>query len=278
MPGDLFENQGGRRFGSVGAAMGTGYSGDGRPQAGMGVDWGDFDRDGRMDLFVTTFALERKSLYHNEGASGFREMSDEAGLAAAIPYVAWGTRWVDIDNDGRLDCVVANGHALDNMGLVDPAQPYAQPTQLFHREGGLFREIGATICPALARPIAGRGVAVGDFDNDGRADLLITNGEGEPLLLHNESVTGGHWLRVTLVGRRSNRDSIGARVWLTMPDGTQVRDVTTGGSYLSASDPRLLFGLGSATRVTKLRVRWPGGASTARADLAADREVKLAEP
>src|SRR5207249_3622286 len=116
MPGDLFENQAGRRFASVGSQLGVGYSSDGRPQAGMGVDWGDVDRDGRMDLLVTTFALERKSLYHNEGVSGFREMSDEAGLAAAIPYVAWGAHWVDIDNDGRLDCVVANGHALDNMG------------------------------------------------------------------------------------------------------------------------------------------------------------------
>src|SRR5439155_24040699 len=126
-------------------------------------------------------------------------------------------------------------------------------------------------CLALARPIAGRGVAVGDLDNDGRADLLITNGEGEPLLLHNASVGGGHWLRVTLRGRRSNRDAVGARVWLTTTDGTQMRDVTTGGSYLSASDPRLLFGLGRAARVTKLRVRWPSGATSTRVDLPVDR-------
>jgi hypothetical protein len=278
MPGDLFENRAGRRFAAVGAEMGTGYSGDGRPQAGMGVDWGDFDRDGRMDLIVTTFALERKSLYHNEGAAGFREMSDEVGLSAAIPYVAWGTRWFDADNDGRLDWVAANGHALDNMGQVDPAQPYAQPTQLFHQERGLFREIGASACPALARPIAGRGVAVGDYDDDGRADLLITNGEGAPLLLHNESAGGNHWLRVALAGSRGNRDAIGARVWLTTADGTQVRDVTTGGSYLSAADPRLLFGLGRANRVTKLRVRWPAGATATRVDLPVDREVTLTEP
>lgn len=277
-PGDLFQNHAGRRFTRVGAELGIAYSGDGRPQAGMGVDWGDYDNDGRLDLIVTTFFQERKSLYHNEGPAGFREVSDEAGLAPAIRYVGWGSRWVDADNDALLDWVVANGHAVDNMDQVDPAQPYPQPAQLFHHEGELFREIGAQACPALARPIAGRGVAVGDFDNDGRADLLVTNAEGEPLLLHNESAPSHHWLRVTLTGRRSNRGAVGARVWLTAGPVTQMREVTTGGSYLSASDPRLLFGLGSAARTTRLRVRWPGGAVTTLTDLAADRPVTLTEP
>jgi hypothetical protein len=205
-------------------------------------------------------------------------VSDEAGLSAAIPYVGWGNHWFDGDNDGRLDWAVANGHAVDNMGLVDPAQPYAHPAQLFHHEGELFREIGARACPALARPIAGRGLAVGDYDNDGRADLLITNAEGEPLLLHNESATHNHWLRVALIGRRSNHSAVGARVWLTAGNATQMREVTTGGSYLSASDPRLLFGLGSVTRVSRLRVRWPSGRLTTLTDLPVDRQVTLKEP
>jgi hypothetical protein len=278
MPGDLFRNRQGRRFESVGAALGVAYSGDSRPQAGMGVDWGDYDGDGRLDLIVTTFALERKSLYHNEGEMGFQERSDELGLSGAIPYVGWGNRWFDTDNDGRLDWVVANGHALDNMGRVDPAQPYAQPSQLFYRTGDIFRDVAAQACAGLARPIAGRGLAVGDYDNDGRADLLIGNGEGEPLLLHNESDTPNHWLRVSLVGRRGNRDGVGARVWVTTGAATQMREAGTGGSYLSASDPRILFGLGAATRVDRLRVRWPSGVTSSLADLPADRAVTIREP
>jgi hypothetical protein len=311
MPGDLMRNvparpgaTGARRFVPVGAEQGVAYAGDSRPQAGMGVDWGDYNRDGRLDLIVTTFFLERKSLYRNEGPLGFQEVSDEAGLTPAIPFVGWGARWLDADNDGHLDCVLANGHAVDNMEKVDPAQPYAQRTQLFRSEGELLREIGAQAGPAFSRAIAGRGVATGDWDNDGRVDLLITNAEGEPLLLRNESATPNHWLRITLVGnagpdqrpttndqqgnrqggrwslvvgRHSNRDAIGARVWVTAAGVTQMREVTTGGSYLSASDPRLLFGLGSATRVERVRIRWPAGSMTERTDVAADRELAVRE-
>jgi hypothetical protein len=277
-------------FRNVGAESGTAYSGDSRPQAGMGVDWGDYDGDGRLDLIVTTFFLERKSLYRNEGPEGFREVSDEAGLAPAIRRVGWGVRFFDADNDGRLDLVIANGHAVDGLGEVDPEQPYEQPTLLFHREGAGFQEIGVRACPALARPIAGRGVATGDYNNDGRLDLLVTNAEGEPLLLRNESAAGRHWLQVRLVGgvgtqggdrearRRSNRQGIGARVWVAADGVTQMREVTTGGGYLSASDPRLYFGLGSATRVGRLRVRWPSGATQELTDLPVDREVTLEEP
>jgi enediyne biosynthesis protein E4 len=301
MPADLYRNRSGRRFVNVAIELGTAYSGDSRPQSGMGVDWGDYDRDGRLDLIVTTFFQERKSLYRNEGPAGFREVSDEVGLTPAIPHVSWGNRWFDADNDGQLDWVVASGHAEDNMAQVDPAQPYAQPALLFRNEEELFREISAAACASLARPMAGRGIAAGDYDNDGRTDLLITNNDGEPLLLHNESATGNHWLRVALAGRLSNRDAAGARVWVTTgrrvrrrtpaggrPGGrpidigspgatTQMRDVTTGGSYLSASDPRLLFGLGAATQVMRLRVRWPSGITTTLTNLTADHEVTLRE-
>jgi hypothetical protein len=271
-------------FRNVGAESGTAYSGDSRPQAGMGADWGDYDGDGRLDLIVTTFFLERKSLYHNEGAAGFRDVSDEAGLTPAIRHVGWGSRFFDADNDGRLDLVIANGHAVDPMAEVDPEQPYAQPTLLFHQGESGFREIGARACEALARPIAGRGVATGDYDNDGRLDLLVTNAEGEPLLLRNDSSPIHHWLRVRLVAaaqpgtrRRSNRQGIGARIWVTAGSVTQMREVTTGGSYLSASDPRPHFGLGAATRV-RLRVRWPSGVTQTLADVPVDREVVIEEP
>jgi hypothetical protein len=273
MPGDLFRNLGGTRFASVGAERGVSYSGDSRPQAGMGVDWGDYNQDGRLDLIVTTFFLERKSLYRNEGAAGFQEVSDEAGLSPAIRFVGWGNRWIDIDNDGRLDWVVANGHAVDNMEKVDPAQPYAQPTQLFRNTGAILEEIGAQASPAFRKPIAGRALCSGDLDNDGRIDLLVTNAEGEPLLLRNESATPNHWLRVVLEGRDGNRDAIGARVRARLGNVTQTREVTTGGSYLAASDPRLHFGLGAANRVTRLYVRWPTGGVTELSDVAVNREV-----
>jgi len=278
MPGDLFLNEGGRRFRNVGVETGTAYAVDGNRQAGMGVDWADVDGDGRFDLCVTTFSQEPKSLYLN-GGDTFREASAEWGMAAALPYVAWGVRWFDADHDGRLDLIIANGHAQDGLEAVDPAQPYRQPTLFFHQRDGQLHALGTAAGSALGAPILGRGVAVGDVDGDGRLDVLVTNGDGAPLLLHNETEPVGHWLGVRLRGPAPNRDGIGAVVTCVLPDGArQRRWITTGGSYLSAQAPIAHFGLGRHAGGVAIRVRWPDGREGTTRPEGVDRVITLSPP
>jgi hypothetical protein len=284
MPGDLFRNAGEPggipRFRNVAAAAGTAYNRDGEVQGGMGVDWGDYDGDGRLDLFVATYQGEPKSLYRNEGRGLFREVSAGAGLAPAQPFVAFGARFADFDNDGWLDLFLANGHVLGPVEKVDPTLSYPQPLQLFHSRGdGTFQEVAAQAGAALATRIVGRGAATGDWDNDGRVDLVAVDLEGSPVLLHNETENQNHWLRVRLDGAGDNRQGIGARATLRVPGAahTQLRQATAGGSYLAASDPRLLFGLGDAGAGLELVVRWPSGATSRVRPAGVDREVVVRE-
>jgi hypothetical protein len=287
LPCDLFVNRGGRRFDNVGLETGTAYAFDGRRQAGMGVDWGDFDNDGRLDLCVTTFYQEPKSLYHNEGSPAavptFREVSAERGLGPAFSYVGWGVRWLDADNDGALDLLMANGHAQDGLEQIDAAQPYLQPPLFCRQANGAFEILGSVAGDVFRQRIAGRGVATGDLDGDGRVDALITNGEGAPLLLRNESPcldgASGHWLAIRLKGAGSNRQGIGARVTCSAFDGSrQTREVTTGGSYLCASEPVAHFGLGSRAEPVTLRIRWPGGREQEVRPPGIDRVIEVAAP
>jgi hypothetical protein len=266
-PGDLFRNLGGGRFVNLGVATGTAYGATGNAQGGMGVDFADYDGDGREDLFVATFYGEPKSLYHNEGGGQFREVSAMAGLAGvALPYVAFGTRFFDADNDGWLDLLIASGHVVDTQERVDPRARYREPLLLLRGgPGGRFADETARAGEALQRPVVGRGLALGDYDNDGRLDALVIDLEGAPLLLRNESGgerPGNHWTGLQLVGRQSNRQGLGARVIVEAGDRRWVRRVTTGGSYLSAGDPRVFVGLGPAAAVDRIEVRWPSGART----------------
>lgn len=266
MPGDLFRDQGGK-FVNIGVASGTAFGANGKVHGGMGVDWGDYDNDGRLDLFVATFQSEIKSLYHNDGEGVFTDRSPELGLNAAVPYVAFGTKFLDFDNDGWLDLLIANGHVQDNIAEVGaiwgntPGNSYRQPVQLFQgQQGKRFTHVPELLEEAVRRPIVGRGLAVGDYDNDGRMDALVVDAEGTPLLLHNDAPTSGSWLSLKLVGTRSNRGGIGALVTVRAKDGgTWTRRCGTDGSYLSASDQRVHFGLGIANRVS-VTVRWPSGA------------------
>jgi hypothetical protein len=277
-PGDLFHNVGGGRFRNVGLASGTAYNRNGAAQSGMGVDWGDYDGDGRPDLFVATFSAEPKSLYHNDGGGAFQEAGLSAGLAPAEPYVAFGAGFLDADNDGQLDLLIANGHALGPIEKVDPTFLYREPLQLFLNHGdGTFREVSAAAGEPFRQRLVGRAAAFGDYDDDGRTDVLVTDLEGPARLLHNESPAAHHWLRVRLEGRPPNRQGIGGRVTLRAGGKRQVRQVMAGASFMAANDPRPLFGLGPAAGVEELEVRWPGGKVTRLRPEGVDREVVVRE-
>lgn len=279
---DLFRNQGFSggvpRFSNVGVASGTAYSRDGHAQSGMGTDWGDADNDGRLDLFVATFQDESKCLYVNQGRGQFVDSSLAAGLAPADPYVTFGARLVDLDNDGSLDLVVANGHVFAPIGRVDRRLSYPQPLQVFRNRGdGTFDDVSGTAGPVFQVPIVGRAVASGDLDNDGRTDVVAVDLLHGAVVLKNETATPNHWLRVRLRGTKSNRDGIGALVRVRAGGREQVRQVTTCSSYLSASDPRLLFGLGPAETIDRVSVRWPSGRVSTLSAVKADREITIVE-
>jgi hypothetical protein len=295
MPGDLLRPTGAGAgqglYTNVGVSSGTAYDRDGSLHNGMGIDWGDYDNDGKPDLFVTTFFNQTKSLYHNEGSGVFSDRAIGTRLhVATLPYVAFGCKWLDYDNDGWLDLMIANGHVYDNVAEFDGMRRYRQPTQLFHNAGAAnqgFEDVSAS-SPDLMRPIVGRGLAVGDYDNDGRVDVLIVDSEGRPLLLHNEtgkreqeagdpSSSPNHWLGIRLIGVRSNRDGCGALLTASIGGRTLTRLCHADGSYLSSSDPRVHFGLGSANKVDRLTVRWPSGRRDTFLNLGADHYVTIRE-
>ena len=293
MPGDLLQpvellpssgrrGVGGEvRYTNVGAASSTAYDRDGNVHGGMGIDWGDYDNDGKLDLFIATFQNEPKALYHNEGNGLFSDLSMPTGLGSATaPFVAFGCKFFDYDNDGWLDLIIANGHVQDNIQTIDRSAVYRQPTQLFHNEGGAqrtFRDVSASSGPDLRRPIVGRGLAVGDYDNDGKLDVLIVDSEGRPLLLHNQRTQAGHWLGVRLIGAKSNRDGYGARLTVQAGGRSLLRQCQSCGSYLSASDRRVHFGLGASTAVDTLTVQWPSGLTSVYRDVPIDRYITVRE-
>jgi hypothetical protein len=278
MPGDLFMNEKGR-FVNRGLQSGTAFNHEGREQAGMGVDWGDCNEDGKPDLAVSTFQFEPMSLYLNRGSGVFQEEAARWDLAEpTIRTLGFGTRFFDADGDGHLDLIVANGHVQDAINRIQPGVTFPQSAQLFHWKDGRYVEWTTGASRDLRKPIVGRAVATGDYDNDGRVDLLITNLEGTPLLLHNESAAPYHWLSLHLAGARgSPRDGTGVMVTAQVGPRTLTRWAGTGGSYLAASDPRLFLGLGTAARVDTLTVRWPDGKTEVLRDVPADRQIEVRE-
>ena len=277
-PGEEFHNAGGR-FIDLARRSGSAYDGHGKIHSGMGLDWGDYDNDGRLDLTVMAFQGEPKCVYHNAGAGLFEEVSDPLALTGRTAgNVAFGVKWLDYDNDGWLDLMITNGAVRDNIAQADPSTRYRQATQLFRNDHGrLFVDMSGRAGTDLSRPLVGRGLAVGDFDNDGREDALVVDSEGAPLLLRNESAPTGHWLSLSLVGTRSNRDGYGARVTAETPGLVQTRLCHADGSYLSSSDKRVHIGLGGATSVQTLRVRWPSGHTDTFRNVLADRFLRLRE-
>ena len=278
-PGDLYHNLGGWKFENVGARSGTAYTQDGRDQAGMGADWADYDGDGRLDLIVGTFQDEPRSLYHNEGGGLFTYASYLAGIGDLTKSrLAFGGGFIDYDNDGFPDLLFANGHVQDTIARMRPGVTYAQTLQLFHNDGnGAFSEVGNQAGEAFAKSIVGRAAAFGDYDNDGKLDALIVNLEGAPLLLHNETANSNHWVGIRLVTASGKRDAIGGRVVLEMVKGRSIAESQSCRSYLASCDPRVHFGLGAESRISRLKVRWPSGKSTVQTDVAADRYITISE-
>jgi enediyne biosynthesis protein E4 len=283
MDSDLFLNEGKDKFRNIGQESGIARDRDGSVHAGMGLDWGDYNNDGKFDLFVTTFRNEAKSLYRNDGEHLFTDVAYTTGVGRpAAPYVSFGTKFLDADNDGWLDILIANGHVQDNIEQLEDTK-YRQPLVFLQNQsaGGqsLFTDGSKDSGVAAVPPLVGRGLAVGDYDNDGRMDALVTDNEGKPVLLHNEteSPSKNHYMTLALVGTKSNKSAHGALVEVTLPDGKKLlRHCQTDGSYMSASDPRVHFGLGAHTKAS-VTVTWPSGSKEAFPDVAADKVTKLTE-
>ena len=258
----LYRNEGGGQFREVGLIAGVAYNGDGRPEAGMGVDWADYDADADYDLFVTNYSKQTNTLYRNEGGR-FSDVTPLLELAeSSYRPLGFGTFFFEADNDGDLDLFVANGHVQDKVRFIagNVGISYAQTNQLFeYRPETGFVDVSETSGPGLAPALVSRGSARGDYDNDGDLDILVTNCNGPAQLLRNDLPSGRNWLSVRLVGTAA-RDAVGSRIAVACGGATQVREVRTSGSYASANDIRQHFGLGDCRTVESLEIIWPDGA------------------
>jgi enediyne biosynthesis protein E4 len=278
-PNFLYHNDGGGKFGEVALPSGVAVASDGRPRAGMGTDFADYDGDGRLDLFVTNHELETHTLFRNLGRGLFEETTARSGVGVAtLPFVGFGTAFVDYDHDTDLDLAIVNGHVMNSPGHFRAGATEAQRKLLLRNDGGgRFTEIGRTAGPGFAIDKVGRTLATGDIDNDGDLDLVVTNNGGSVDLLRNDSPRRGNSLLIRLVGTRSNRDGIGARVTVVTGARSQVREVKAGSSYLGQNDLRVHVGLGAALRADRLEVRWPGGTTEVIANVAANQIVTIVE-
>jgi len=263
-PSILYRNNHDGTFTDVAADQGVAFNEDGREQAGMGATAGDYDGDGHLDLFKTNFSDDTATLYHANGDASFTDVTSTAGLAINSDALGWGAMFADIDNDGRLDLLVANGHVYPEVDAAHLGATFKEPRFLYYNLGdGRFRDVSKTSGPGLAEPLSGRGLATADLWNDGRVEAVINNLSDRPMLLVNEAKNTNHWLGLRLVGTRSNRSAIGTRVTLQGELGGKphvwVDEVRSGSSYNSSSDLRLHFGLGPSPKLNALKVRWPNG-------------------
>ena len=278
MSNQLWINKGDGTFEDGALLAGVAVNASGRVEGSMGVAAGDSDNDGDLELFVTNITGESHAFYENLGAGRFEDRRLMAGLGAATrPYTGFGTDWFDFDNDGLLDLFVANGAVTIIDALRGDASPFRQPNQLLRNLGrNRFRDATADAGPSLALSEVSRGAAFGDIDNDGDIDILVTNNAGPVRLLRNESTRGNHWLQVALEGGKRNRHGLGARVGVVRGDGSVIwRRARADGSYLTASDPRVHFGLGAASRFQRVAVEWPDGSKETWSGLRADRFIVL---
>ncbi len=275
----LYHNLHNGKFEDVSLISGTAVDGDGKPQGTMGVDAADFDHDGRLDIFVTNYAFQPDTLYWNQGDLGFQDISASAGLAQpTYPYVGWGTAFADFENNGWPDLFVTNGHVFPQVDSVKGVGSYREPIQLFHNNRNrTFTDIshasGLDALPLLSR----RGAAFGDVNNDGKVDVAILNIDGPPTLLINRTQNANHSVLIHLIGTKSNKAAIGARVTVTAGSLVQFNEVRGGGSYLSQNDLRLHFGLAGHATIDKLEVAWPSGEKDAFTALPADAIYTITE-
>jgi enediyne biosynthesis protein E4 len=257
-PNQLFINRGGKDWQEVGLKSGVALSPAGNVRSGMGVDAADINGDGWQDLFVANIDHELYSLYQNDRGDFFTDVARDHGIAEATRLLSgWGLKFFDVDNDGLVDLLLANGHPDDTIGQRAPEVAYRQPLLLFHHDGRRLRNISAQAGPVFAKPFSARGLAVGDFDNNGRVDVLIGRNGDTPILLRNNAGRDHHWVGLTLQGTTCNRDAVGARLTWSAGGVARSRLKTAGGSYLSSHDPREVLGLGTATKLDWLEIKWP---------------------
>jgi hypothetical protein len=276
-PSLLFHNNRDGTFTEQAAGAGIAYSENGREQAGMGADAGDYDGDGWLDLVKTNFSDDLPNLYRNNKDGTFAETTLAAGLGRYTHFLGWGTLFADVDNDGWPDVFMANGHVYPEVDAPGSSSSFRQRKLLYRNQhDGTFADVSLTSGPGLTQPFNSHGVAAADFDHDGSLELVISNSHDHPSLLEN---TGdrGHWIAIALTGTKSNRAAIGARVRLRVGAHRQVQEVRSGSGYISQSDLQLHFGLGAARAVDSIEVRWPSGLVERVRNVAADRRVHLRE-
>jgi len=276
----LFVNRGEGKFEEIGLMSEVAYSEDGRPRSGMGVDSADFNGDGWMDLFVANVDQEKFSIYLNTRDETFRDQAMVTGIGQATLLLSgWGLKFFDFDNDGEMDLFLANGHPDDMVEVNMTKVTYKEPILLFRQENKKFRNVSAEAGPAFSRQFPARGMALGDYDNDGALDVLIANNGEAPLLLHNRAAQTNHWAGVRLVGLGCNRDAVGARLTWSIGDAKFTRLKISGGSYLSSHDPREVLGLGKAVKLDWLEVKWPAPSGKAErfTEVPIDRYVVITE-
>jgi len=275
----LYHNKGDGTFEEVGLVSQVAVDGDGRTYAGMGVDFADYNNDGWPDLFITDLANQRYALYQNNRDASFTYSSFSTGLGRiTMLHSGWGARFFDYDNDGWKDLIVAQGHDLDTVEINYPNLRYKEPMLLLRNTGSGFVDVSAQSGAVFQQAWLGRGLATGDIDNDGRVDVVVSTNDGPAHILRNETSTQNHWLTLNLVGHKSNRDAIGAEVKLTTAKSSQFATVTTAGSYLSSSDKRVHFGLGSEASAQSIEIRWPSGILQKLTNIRADQILQVDEP
>jgi enediyne biosynthesis protein E4 len=284
MPNFLFANRGKGKFEEIGIEAGVAYDEGGRPRSGMGVDSADYDQDGWMDLFVANIDHEKYSLYRNNHDGFFKDAAASNGIAAATWLMSgWGLKFFDFDNDGNLDLLLANGNPDDTIQEHFKDVFYAEPLLLFRNTGAgfehAFENVSGIAGRVFEQPFAARGMAIGDYDNDGAIDVLVAVNNGAPLLLKNVAAAGNHWLGVRLVGKKANRDAIGAEVTYQAGDLKRRLQKVAGGSYLSSHDPRMVLGTGPRRQIDWVEVKWPqpSGLTERFTGLELDRYVTLEE-
>jgi hypothetical protein len=278
-PKFLYKNEGNGKFKEIGLESGTAVSDDGSEQASMGIAVGDYNHTGRPSIYVTNFSDENSLLYRNEGDWNFKDVSYASGVALpSLPFVKWGTAFVDVDNDGWLDLIAVNGHVYPQVDTLPSGAGYREPKLLqLNQKDGTFCDASDQAGQALTEPRVSRGLAVGDLFNDGNMDVVVGDIDGAPMLLRNHGIPGRHWVSFELTGTKSNRLALNARIKITAGGVTQTDEIHSGGSYLSQNDLRVHFGLGTATKIDTVEVRWPSGQTDLLTNLTADKFYSVIE-